>query len=303
MATKRNAAPTPTGRPEVYMKTYGGKLEAALEILKNRYHRDFPAFLKALEGYTGALDQMTGAGTKLASELSRMGTLYKTAHGQAWGRLGQSLSEVEAVRQSLTANINKRFSAPMAKKLADDKKDFLNNEKKVKNAMQQYDAEIERLIGLLDKDAPAGTDRMLVNLGALSKKVSEYDAVNAEMLRDLQQSQQKQYIAWSEHWHSVVGAHLEFHTAMEKKLGALASLWRDPDGSGGGASATTTAAAASSAGDGDDESDGKPSTAAPAPQKKDKGEKAAKADKGDKEKDKADKPTSDKSKKAKATEK
>jgi hypothetical protein len=49
MASKRNPAPTTSGRPEVYMKTYGGKLEAALEILKNRYMRDFPAFLKALE--------------------------------------------------------------------------------------------------------------------------------------------------------------------------------------------------------------------------------------------------------------
>jgi len=284
------------------MKTYGGKLEAALDILKNRYMRDFPAFLKALEGYTGALDQMTGAGTKLASELSRMGALYKTAHGTAWGRLGQGLSEVEAVRQSLTANINKRFTAPMNKELADDKKEFLAGEKKVKSTMQTYDAEIERLIGLLDKDAPAGTDRMLVNLGALSKKVSEYDLVNAEMLRDLQQSQQKQYICWSEHWHAVVGAHLEYHTLMEKKLTALASLWRDPDGNG--TSAPTPSAPAA-----DDDSaaaHAKPSAAAPAPQpKKEKSDKSAvdKTDKSDKSADDA-KPEkdakSDKPKKVKA---
>jgi hypothetical protein len=228
---------------------------------------------------------MTGAGTKLASELSRMGALYKTPHGTAWGRLGQGLTEVEAVRQSLTANINKRFTAPMNKELADDKKEFLAGEKKVKSTMQTYDAEIERLIGLLDKDAPAGTDRMLVNLGALSKKVSEYDSVNAEMLRDLQQSQQKQYICWSEHWHAVVGAHLEYHTLMEKKLNALASLWRDPDGNGSGATA----------GGADDDAahtsgSSKPSAAAPAPQpKKEKSEKSVvdKAEKSDKSADDA----------------
>jgi hypothetical protein len=228
---------------------------------------------------------MTGAGTKLASELSRMGALYKTPHGTAWGRLGQGLSEVEAVRQSLTANINKRFTAPMNKELADDKKEFLAGEKKVKSTMQTYDAEIERLIGLLDKDAPAGTDRMLVNLGALSKKVSEYDLVNAEMLRDLQQSQQKQYICWSEHWHAVVGAHLEYHTLMEKKLNALASLWRDPDGNGSGATSSAAAAAAAAADD-DSPAHSKPSAAAPAPQpKKEKSEKSI--DKSDKSADDA----------------
>jgi hypothetical protein len=234
---------------------------------------------------------MTGAGTKLASELSRMGALYKTPHGTAWGRLGQGLSEVEAVRQSLTANINKRFTAPMNKELADDKKEFLAGEKKVKNTMQQYDADIERLIGLLDKDAPAGTDRMLVNLGALSKKVSEYDSVNAEMLRDLQQSQQKQYICWSEHWHAVVGAHFEYHTLMEKKLTALASLWRDPDGNG--TSSTTPG------GPDDDTSPSKPSAAAPAPTPKkekskesvvDKADKSDKSDKSEETKTKSDKP-------------
>ena len=243
-------------------KTYGGRLEGALDILKQRYTRDFPFFLKAMGDYQAALDGLTGASEKLCAELSKLGELHKTPHGQTWGRLGQQLRAVEGTRSSLTGNINKQFTAPMSKALASDKKAYMSNEKKVKATMGQYDAEIEKLIALLDKEQPYGTDKMLTNLGALSKKVTEFDNVNAEMLRDLQQSQQKQYINWSEHWHKVVAAHLEYHEAMVGKLTELQPLWTGP---ADGAAPAAPAAAAS------DSSDAKPSAAAPAPSgKKDK---------------------------------
>jgi hypothetical protein len=38
-------------------------------------------------------------------------------------------------------------------------------------------------------------------VAAITKKVQEFDGVNVDMLRELQQSQQKQFIEWSETWH------------------------------------------------------------------------------------------------------
>eukprot|EP01108_Squamamoeba_japonica_P001576 TRINITY_DN167_c0_g1_i2.p1 TRINITY_DN167_c0_g1~~TRINITY_DN167_c0_g1_i2.p1 ORF type:complete len:273 (-),score=87.22 TRINITY_DN167_c0_g1_i2:45-863(-) len=271
--SKRGSAPT-AGRPDVFKKTYGGRLEGALEILKTRYTRDFPYFLKAMEGYQQALTALTDAGRKLSGELSKMGSLHKNEHGQTWGRLGQKLVDVEGTRTTLINNVVKEFTSPMTKALASDKKAFAANEKKVKTTMAQYDSEIERLISQLDKEQPHGTDRMLVNLGALSKKTTEFDNVNAEMLRDLQQSQQKQYITWSEHWHKVVSAHLQYHEKMEKKLTDLQPLWQGSDAAGSTPAATDG---------GDDDTAAKPSAAAPAPAPKtDSKGKAGKKDKGKK---------------------
>jgi len=253
----------------------------ALEVLKDRYARDFPAFLKALEAYQGTLNNLTAAGMKLAAELSKMGSLYKNKYGESWARLGQSLSEVEGVRTQLVTNITSRFMSPMVKLLNNEKKNFATNEKKIKTTIATYEGEIERLISTLDKEQPAGTDRMLVNLGALSKKVTEFDNVNAEMLRDLQQSQQKQYIQWSEHWHTVLVSQLEFHSTMETKLTALHPLWsvgdttappRDAD-----KSKDTPAAESKKKKD-------KPAEEAPAPAPT---KKAEAADDGDKKKKKA----------------
>ena len=43
------------GRPADFKKTLQGKLEQALEVLKDRYARDFPAFLKGVRrGSVGA---------------------------------------------------------------------------------------------------------------------------------------------------------------------------------------------------------------------------------------------------------
>lgn len=213
----------------------------------------------ALEQYQLTLNNLTAAGMKLAAELSRMGSMYKNKYGESWGRLGQSLTEVESVRTQLVTNITARFMSPMTKLLSNEKKVFLTNEKKIKTTIATYETEIERLISTLDKEQPAGTDRMLVNLGALSKKVTEFDNVNAEMLRDLQQSQQKQYIQWSEHWHTVVTSQLEFHSAMEDKLNKLQPLWSVGD------AATTTAGSTSSAGSAKDDH---PTSEAPVPKKK-----------------------------------
>jgi len=221
----KNTPVAESGKSETFKKTLQGKLEQALEVLKDRYARDFPAFLKALEAYQATLTNLSAAGLKLAAELSRMGALYKNKYGESWGRLGQSMTELEAVRTQLVTNITGRFMSPMVKLLGNEKKNFATNEKKIKTTIATYEGDIERLISTLDKEQPAGTDRMLVNLGALSKKVTEFDNVNAEMLRDLQQSQQKQYIQWSEHWHTVVTSQLEFHSAMESKLAALHPLW------------------------------------------------------------------------------
>lgn len=61
------------------------------------------------------------------------------------------------------------------------------------------------------------------------------------MLRDLQQSQQKQFIEWSEHWHGAMLAQLDYHVLMEQRLDKLKGLWQ---GEGlAGASSTTPAAA------------------------------------------------------------
>ena len=205
------------------------------------------------------LNNLTAAGMKLAAELSRLGSMYKNKYGDAWGRLGQKLTEVESVRNQLVTNITTRFTSPMTKLLSNEKKTFATNEKKIKTTLANYEGEIEKLITALDKEQPAGTDRMLFNLSALSKKVTEFDNVNADLLRDLQQSQQKQYIEWSEHWHTVVTSQLEFHTAMEAKLVALQPLWSAGDAKSSGSSSNSVApsspavAPAAAAAGGDDD--------------------------------------------------
>jgi hypothetical protein len=284
-------------RPDAFNSTVQGKLEAALTILKVRYHRNFPQFIKAVSEYQERLAGLSGAGMKLAAELSKLGSLYKNPYGDSLARLGQQMTEVESLRNGLAGNITQRFVDPMTKSLADEKNKFLNNEKKVTKTIQGYESSLQAMIHNLSKEQPAGTSRILENIAAITKKVQEFEAVNVEMLRDLQQSQQKQFIEWSEKWHLAVSAQLDYHVAMEKKLDKLKSLWQlDSATSTGGGNDTSNSTNASAAPA--DEAPAapapsKPSASAPAPKPKAaKGDKADKADKVDKAEkaEKADKP-------------
>jgi hypothetical protein len=291
-----------------------GKLEAALSILKVRYHRNFPQFIKAVSEYQERLAGLSAAGMKLAAELSKLGSLYKNPYGESMARLGQQLTEVESLRNGLAGNITQRFVDPMTKSLADEKNKFLNNEKKVTKTIQTYEASLQGMIHNLSKEQPAGTSRILENIAAITKKVQEFEAVNVEMLRDLQQSQQKQFIEWSEKWHLAVSAQLDYHVAMEKKLDKLKSLWQLDASSHAAASASDTSGAVATSDDAPAApAPSKPSASAPAPKPKaakadkaadgkaadGKTEKAEKADKADKGGDA--KPTGDAPKKKKST--
>eukprot|EP01108_Squamamoeba_japonica_P003515 TRINITY_DN283_c0_g1_i2.p2 TRINITY_DN283_c0_g1~~TRINITY_DN283_c0_g1_i2.p2 ORF type:complete len:255 (+),score=117.53 TRINITY_DN283_c0_g1_i2:45-809(+) len=223
----KNQTPSKTGRPEAFNATVQGKLESALAILKVRYARNFPAFIKAVTDYQEKLGALSQAGSKLSGELSRLGGLYKNSYGQSMARLGQSLLETDQLRNQLAGNLNTRFSGPMDKSLSNEKQKFASNEKKVQKTIATYEAELQKMVQNLAKEQVAGTNRILENVAAITKKVQEFDAVNVEMLRDLQQSQQKQFIEWSEKWHAGMSAQLDFHEAMEKKLEKIAPLW-DP---------------------------------------------------------------------------
>jgi hypothetical protein len=229
-----------------------------------------------VQEYADKLTLLAAAGMKLASELSKLGALYKNPYGDALARLGQQLTDVEALRNGLAANIAQRFVEPMTKSLANEKDKFNNNEKKVTKTIQTYEATLQQMTHQLAKDQSCGTGRIIENIAAITKKVQEFDGVNSEMLRDLQQSQQKQFIEWSEKWHLAVAAQLDYHVSVEKKLGALAPLWQidtaaaaaAPAALTSSASSTASAGAAAAAAAAADES--KPSSAAPAPKKKDK---------------------------------
>ena len=228
--------------------------------------------------YQDKLGALAQAGNKLAGELSRLGQLYKNDYGQSMGRLGQQLIETDNLRNQLANNLNSKFTGPMSKSLASEKSKFAQNEKKVKTTIATYEGELQKMIQTLAKEQVAGTNRILENVAAITKKVQEFDAVNVEMLRDLQQSQQKQFIEWSEKWHSGMEAQLQFHEQMEKKLEKIAPLWH-PEVADGSKTAADVSSADEPAPAAASSSSDKPKAAAPAPAPKDKKSKKDKKEK------------------------
>mmetsp|Transcript_15098 Transcript_15098/g.25960 ORF Transcript_15098/g.25960 Transcript_15098/m.25960 type:complete len:258 (-) Transcript_15098:57-830(-) len=225
----KNAAQS-QGRPKVFDSTVQGKLQNALGILKHRYTRDFPAFIKAVQVYQQKLNDLSAAGLKLGAELSRLGSNYNNPHGNAMARLGQQLSEIESVRNGLAGKLHEKFVMPMAKSLDTEKKRFSTNEKRDMKTIHNYEAELNRMVHNLRSEAKFGTNRMLENVAAITKKVQEFDGVNVEMLRELQSSQQKQFIQWSEHWFRATLAQRDYHVAMEQRLTKIKPLWSDVKG-------------------------------------------------------------------------